>query len=783
MDDPQRHIAPLFIPLREVGKESSFEKIITNHFYSKELDYPNMSCYNHMFNHGEILIFFDGFDEMADNVQWEVTQRNFKKLIHAAEGKGKIVITCRTHYFKDREEQIKVIDHDSSLSSEIETELYRELRRQPRAEVVYLENFSEEQVRSYLKKARPDTADKDWKMIKDVFDLENLAHCPMLLDMIINSPDKLKKHGSITVANLYNVYVELWIDHVEKGRKYKILNRDSWKKLMWELSWKMWNEEKNACHNTELVSFVEKLEVTDNKPIIIGDKSAEEITAVMRSATFISRDKYDYYSFMHQSFMEFFLASKIFDILQYNNIDMARQILNTRRFDRKTIYFLTSLDQNQQIWKPLSKILMGEYVSNISENALHILYWNRRIKCNMEKEITNSDKLKEDMAHFIPNGANLQNAKLQKIILEGIVLHNADLSGADLTMANLNRGSFKGSIFQKAIFKESRCMKSNFSNCDFRNVRFIRSSFDESDFSLVDLRGASDEKTCFIGANWTDAKGMILELTRTSIEIKELKRMRKSFKPVVQRGHSQDLNCVEFNPEGTLLAACGRDGVVFLWCLSDRRLILTLEGHRDFVRSLNFSRDGKMLVSGSEDQTIRLWDVYSGETIKVFEGHTGWIMSVNFSPDGKMLASACEDNTIMLWSVPSLKPLKSLTGHKGPVREVNFSFNGKTLASGSADNTIRLWDISTGKTIRILNKHDGWVRSVKFSPTKEKILASGSSDNTVRLWDVDSGQNLHNFEGHRHWVRSVNFSHDGTTLASGSEDRTIRLWGYKVPYC
>jgi predicted NACHT family NTPase len=65
----------------------------------------------HLLKEGKIILIFDGFDEMATQSNAALTMKNFMELNRAFAGKAKILLTCRTHYFKDRvetEETLKV---------------------------------------------------------------------------------------------------------------------------------------------------------------------------------------------------------------------------------------------------------------------------------------------------------------------------------------------------------------------------------------------------------------------------------------------------------------------------------------------------------------------------------------------------------------------------------------------------------------------------------------------------------------------------------------------------
>jgi WD40 repeat protein len=93
------------------------------------------------------------------------------------------------------------------------------------------------------------------------------------------------------------------------------------------------------------------------------------------------------------------------------------------------------------------------------------------------------------------------------------------------------------------------------------------------------------------------------------------------------------------------------DNTVRLWDVASGKDIRTLTGHSEEVKCIVFSPDGKTLASGSGDYTVRLWDAASGKEILALTGHSGNVTSVTFSPDGKTLASGSDDKTIRLWDM------------------------------------------------------------------------------------------------------------------------------------
>ena len=57
-----------------------------------------------------------------------------------------------------------------------------------------------------------------------------------------------------------------------------------------------------------------------------------------------------------------------------------------------------------------------------------------------------------------------------------------------------------------------------------------------------------------------------------------------------------------------------------------------LEGHTEGVSCLQFSPNGKLLASGGNDNTVCVWDVEKRKLLKTLRGHAGRVRSVAFAP-------------------------------------------------------------------------------------------------------------------------------------------------------
>jgi len=77
----------------------------------------------------------------------------------------------------------------------------------------------------------------------------------------------------------------------------------------------------------------------------------------------------------------------------------------------------------------------------------------------------------------------------------------------------------------------------------------------------------------------------------------------------VPQGHSYDVGCLDFSPDGRVLASGDDGGIIRLWNVETRQpLGEPLRGHANRLVHLTFSKDGHTLTSMGCDGTALLWD-------------------------------------------------------------------------------------------------------------------------------------------------------------------------------
>ena len=180
------------------------------------------------------------------------------------------------------------------------------------------------------------------------------------------------------------------------------------------------------------------------------------------------------------------------------------------------------------------------------------------------------------------------------------------------------------------------------------------------------------------------------------------------------------------------------ESFVRLWNVKTGEIIKTLEGHTENVDCAAFSPDGKTIATSARDKTVRLWNVRTGRHVRTITDYNDSISSLVYSPDGKKVIIGGEDS-VQIWDVETRNQKATLYREFGKslisttFRHVAINPDGSVIASGSWDGRIHLWDAVTGQLIKELGGHIGNVYQLAFSQNG-KILASCSSDGTILLF-------------------------------------------------
>ncbi len=286
---------PVLITLRDQKglKLPQMIDSIMNTMGLKQIDYTAFRTLNRM---GLFVILIDGFDEMSAHATLDDMVKDFLDLSVLAEGRAKVFLTCRTHYFESSAREKEVLSLPEFIAERSE---FR---------ILYLNPFNQEQIEAYLDKVtglHQDKRDVLTEMDKHPR-LKELMQTPVLLDMILKIfPELMACDEPITLSLIYEKATSRWIaDEKRKGHLQKLSREDVWQ-FMQDLAWQMHHQEQLAINFKDLKSQTYH---TFRKSIQVDTYELDAFYGEVRTCTFLTRDSLGNYKFSHKSFMEYFIA-------------------------------------------------------------------------------------------------------------------------------------------------------------------------------------------------------------------------------------------------------------------------------------------------------------------------------------------------------------------------------------------------------------------------------------------------------------------------------------------
>ncbi|WP_044188257.1 TIR domain-containing protein, partial [Hyalangium minutum] len=719
------------------------------------------------------VILFDGLDEKIVHLSptraqdfirtlWAVLPDAARTRDPLPEGKrrGKLLISCRSHYFRD------VASQNAMLVGE-----HREGIERKNFPALCLLPFTEAQIQSYLADflGTPARGGEAFEIIQSIHNLRDLAERPYLLSLIgehLGELESLKaRREKVNAARLYELVVRSWINR-DNGKHQ--LGQDHKRQLMEELAAALWREGSKQWAVDRLEAWFDEYLLSN--PAIAAAYATKERAVLkedLRTATFVLRptDEERHFRFAHTSLQEYFLATYLKRALEegklerwaleevsWETVDFLGQLMEWERDPKKALSAMES-------------ILGGD---TLSAAGLAFAYWMRALEQGYPAPTPARVKLA---------GANLEGWRLkgrsasQPLNLRGADLSSARLNRARLEYVELGNAQLTGVQARQAVFLSVSAPRVRAQGSDFRGLRWKRGSLVEADLQGAQLEGCQWIGVSAAGAtlpeNWEHQASLIHE--RPSHPRREGSRL------MVLQGHAGFVAACGWSPDGKRVVSGADDSTVKVWDAGSGECLLTLSGHAGFVTACGWSPDGKRVVSGASDRTVKVWDAGSGQCLLTLSGHAGFVNACEWSPDGKRVVSGADDSTVKVWDAGSGECLLTLSGHAGFVTACGWSPDGKRVVSGAYDRTVKVWDAGSGQCLLTLSGHAGGVTACGWSPDGKRVV-SGADDSTVKVWDAGSGECLLTLSGHAGFVNACGWSPDGKRVVSGAYDRTVKVW-------
>jgi hypothetical protein len=706
---------------------------------------------------GAVLIF-DGLDEVLAHHRDEAWGQAFIDLLFTAlpfrywpkdfnpdraEGKpGKVLVTCRDHYFKS----------ENALRTEL-LGISREHQASARPKAWRLLPFNEEQIKDYLTKHFKDQNPQVlYDTIASVHNLKEVCSRAQGLKMVCQQIYRIEeardKDEEVNGATLYEWMVEEWLNR-DKG-KHLLLPEDKIQ-LMKDLSLHLWQNGLRSLAWEPLSKWFRTWLYADpvrrNTPEYQGQDAANLLTD-LRNATFLVRPEQDKFSFAHTSFLEYFLALRLYQDLEIGQWD-TWQALNP---SPETLVFINqhhALRDAATKHRPqatLQKLLSPTAADTIRSNGGEPAHAQAHSQARaLGFALWHAAPTLWPLQHLDVSGLDLTGTAFSHLRLDTLLAQKAQLGQTTWVDCQVKQATFEGAWLQTASFLYWRGDMVNLTqavcgNSQWQNIRIARLTSQGADFAgakISDWPGyplaSGPTHPPLDLANWVNSPQNLPQKTLARLGFGR------------DEGHSGAITSVAICP----------------WLENDP--------HNSSTRPSLPPQQRFFLLTGSNDKTAKLWDQH-GSLLTTLEGHSDSVTSVAICP----------------WLEQD--PHNSSTGPSLPPQQRFF------LLTGSLDNTAKLWD-QHGSLLATLTGHSDWVTSVAICPWLEHdphnsstrpslppqqrfFLLTGSDDKTAKLWD-QHGSLLATLTGHRGPVVSVAFDSQSHRLVTqdGTQTRVWRRYG------
>lgn len=249
-------------------------------------------------------------------------------------------------------------------------------------------------------------------------------------------------------------------------------------------------------------------------------------------------------------------------------------------------------------------------------------------------------------------------------------------------------------------------------------------------------------------------------------------------------GHREDVDGLEFSPDGRVLATVASDGLL-LWDTRDGEFLMEVAaGLLSLGSTIAFSPDGAWIAVGTYDG-LRLCSVKSGACIApvtdsspIEEETRSTVSAIAFHPDSatRMLAVGTENGSVRLWRWDSGELVAERRSARHNPQAV-LSADGRWLATFHTwGEAVRLWDLAENSGPQSLEVPvESGLSVLAFSPDG-RLLAGGGMTGQLTIWETQSGKVVTAAEAHPQYIRALAFDASGTILASGSDYPALKLW-------
>jgi len=299
---------PISIALRDYSRAYDIEQVLTDALANRfGVDLAGgYKTIRRLSDEGRLLLIFDGFDEMERRASdYRTALENFWEIAKLIAPRAKILLTCRTAFFRHHTEESEVLERRPEGAKVVKGEDVIDLAGRQEFEVAHLSEFDGEQMAEALRKLVPEGWEAVLERIRALPNIEDLAHRPVLLGMIAETLPGIVRSEDLNLATLYEVYTGKLLE-----QRVETIPAADRRYFVQELAWEMQNSHRLSIPFSEFPERVQTHFGVKDDP-----GRAAFLDRDIRTQSYLVRDEAGNYRFAHKSMMEYFVARKLAPLL------------------------------------------------------------------------------------------------------------------------------------------------------------------------------------------------------------------------------------------------------------------------------------------------------------------------------------------------------------------------------------------------------------------------------------------------------------------------------------
>ncbi|OMJ89123.1 hypothetical protein SteCoe_8748 [Stentor coeruleus] len=152
------------------------------------------------------------------------------------------------------------------------------------------------------------------------------------------------------------------------------------------------------------------------------------------------------------------------------------------------------------------------------------------------------------------------------------------------------------------------------------------------------------------------------------------------------------INCLILSQDNKFLGSGSYDKSVRVWNLHLKELIFKFEC-TSYVQSVDFNRNCNFVVAGCSDGKIWLWDLTMKAIIKSIQAHNCHIVSLAFTEDSTSILSVSNDSTIKTFESSNLTQIKIIPTSSAKIWNANLKAHNNIIVLAFGDWYYRVFKI------------------------------------------------------------------------------------------